>query len=69
MLETGFPDGLIWDVCFVRETGNEVARIYTACEGIDLHRRQDWGEFFRFMATRMYQLEKNFLSIAEYLRD
>ncbi|MCD8194337.1 MAG: DUF4268 domain-containing protein [Tannerellaceae bacterium] len=68
-LETGFPDGLIWDVCFVRETGNEVARIYTACEGIDLHRRQDWGEFFRFMATRMYQLEKNFLSIAEYLRD
>lgn len=56
-------------MCFVRETGNEVARIYTACEGIDLHRRQDWGEFFRFMATRMYQLEKNFLSIAEYLRD
>lgn len=68
-LETDFPQGLIWDICFVRETGREVARIYTALEGLDLHRRSDWGAFFRFMAETMYLLERNFMGIAEYLRE
>ena len=69
MLEQDFPGGLTWDICFVRDTGKEVARIYTAREGLDFHRRQDWGEFFTFMASQMYLLERNFMSIAEYLRE
>lgn len=69
MLELDFPGGLTWDICFVRDTGKEVARIYTAREGLDFHRRQDWGEFFTFMASQMYLLERNFMSIAEYLRE
>lgn len=68
-LEKDFPYGLIWDCCFVRETGNEVARIYVAKEGLDLHRREHWGDFFSFMARQMYLLERNFMSIAEYLRE
>lgn len=68
-LETDFPEGLTWDICFVRDTGKQVARIYTAKSGIDFHRRQDWGEFFSFMASQMYLLERNFMSIAEYLRE
>ncbi|MDH6343954.1 putative RNA-binding protein YlxR (DUF448 family) [Parabacteroides sp. PFB2-12] len=67
-LEKGMEE-LIWDICFVRESGEQVARIYTAHEGIDIHRRTHWGDFYRFMATQMYQLEKNFLAIADYLRD
>lgn len=68
-LETDFPEGLTWDICFVRDTGKQVARIYTSRFGIDFHRRQDWGEFFSFMASQMYLLERNFMSIAEYLRE
>lgn len=68
-LETDFPEGLTWDICFVRDTGKQVARIYTSKSGIDFHRRQDWGEFFSFMASLMYLLERNFMSIAEYLRE
>ena len=68
-LETDFPEGLTWDICFVHDTGKQVARIYTAKSGIDFHRRQDWGEFFSFMASQMYLLERNFMSIAEYLRE
>ena len=68
-LETDFPEGLTWDICFVRDTGKQVARIYTVKSGIDFHRRQDWGEFFSFMASQMYLLERNFMSIAEYLRE
>lgn len=68
-LEMDFPEGLTWDICFVRDTRKQVARIYTAKSGIDFHRRQDWGEFFSFMASQMYLLERNFMSIAEYLRE
>ena len=68
-LEMDFLEGLIWDICFVRDTGKQVARIYTSKSGIDVHRRQDWGEFFSFMASQMYLLERNFMSIAEYLRE
>ena len=68
-LETDFPEGLTWDICFVRDTGKQVARIYTSKSGIDFHRRQDWGEFFSFMASQTYLLERNFMSIAEYLRE
>lgn len=68
-LERNLTDEVVWDICYVRESGEEVARIYVRKEGVDLHRRQHWGEFFHFMATRMYQLEKNFLSIADYVRE
>ena len=68
-LETDFPEGLTWDICFVRDTGKQVARIYTSKSGIDFHRRQDWGEFFSVRASQMSLLERNFMSIAEYLRE
>ncbi len=68
-LEMDFPEGLTWDICFVRDTGKQVARVYTSRSGIDFHRRQDWGEFFSFMASQMYLLERNFMSKAEYLRE
>lgn len=68
-LDMDFPGGLIWDICFVREAGKEVARIYTFREDLDFHRREHWGEFFHFMAGQMYLLERNFMSVADYLRE
>ncbi len=68
-LEEGFPEGLLWDTSCTLETGKQVARIYVKKEGADFHRREDWGEIFSFMAENMYQLEKNFLNIAEYLKE
>lgn len=67
-IEQDLPEELIWDICFIRENGEQVARIYAAKEGLDLHRRTDWGEMFSFMATKMYLLERNFMAIVEYLR-
>lgn len=68
-LEKEFPGGLIWDAGYIRESGQPVCRIYTSREGIDWHRRQDWGEFFSFMAGNMYRLEKNYLAIADFIRE
>lgn len=69
LLEKDFPEGLTWDICYIRESGQQVCRVYCAREGIDLHRRQDWGAFFSFMAQQMYKLQNNFSGIAEFIRE
>ena len=65
LMEKDFPEGLIWNFAYVRETGNEVCRIYTQKTGIDLHRRIQWMEFYQFMATEMLKLEKAFKIVKE----
>ncbi len=63
------PDALVWDICYVRETGKEVVRIYVETTDFDFYRRTHWGDIFRFMVNNMYLLERNFMSVAEYLRE
>ena len=68
ILEAEFPDGLVWDFAYVREAGNEVCRIYSYKPGLDIHRRSDWMEFFRFMSSDMLKLEEAFLEIKDAIR-
>jgi len=65
VMEKQFPDGLIWDFAYVRECGTEVCRIYTQKNGIDLHRRIQWMEFYQFMSTEMLKLERAFKTVKE----
>ena len=65
LMEKDFPNGLIWDFAYVREAGNEVCRIYTIKNGIDLHRRIQWMEFYRFMSSEMLKLEKAFKMVKD----
>ena len=64
-MEKQFPRGLIWDNAYIRECGTEVSRIYTEKNGIDLHRRIQWIEFYQFMSTEMLKLEKAFMVVKE----
>jgi len=68
-LEKDLEGELVWDIHYVRESGKEVARVWTRKEGLDFHRREHWGDIFRFMAGKMYLLERNFMSFATYLRE
>ncbi|TKG88141.1 DUF4268 domain-containing protein [Puteibacter caeruleilacunae] len=68
IIEEGFEDGLIWDFAFVRESGQEVCRVFTELEGPDFHRKSDWEAIFEFMATNMMRLENSFLDIRDILQ-
>ena len=65
VMEKKFPNGLIWDLAYIRECGTEVSRIYTQKKGIDLHRRIQWMEFFEFMSSEMMKLEKAFRTVKD----
>lgn len=68
-LETDFPEGLTWDICFVRDTGKQVARIYTSKSGIDFHRPSGLGRVFFLYGKSNVSVGTDFMSIAEYLRE
>ncbi|VBB46925.1 conserved hypothetical protein [uncultured Paludibacter sp.] len=67
LMEEDFPQGLIWNFAYVRETGNEVCRIYSQKSGIDIHRRNNWMEFYRFMSEEMLKLEKAFRNVKDVI--
>lgn len=58
---------LTWDNKYTRESGEEVCRIYKAQHGLDLHRREQWPQFYEFMADNMIQLEAAFLDVKDSL--
>ncbi|MBN2765077.1 MAG: DUF4268 domain-containing protein [Paludibacteraceae bacterium] len=65
IMEKDFPCGLMWNFAYVRECGTEVCRIYTHKQGIDIHRRIQWMEFYKFMVDEMLKLEKAFRRVKE----
>lgn len=69
IVEKQFPQGLIWNFAYIRECGTEVCRIYTHKPGIDIHRRIQWMEFYKFMVDEMLKLEKAFKIVKEAIED
>lgn len=67
VIEEEFPQGLVWDFAFTRKTGSEVCRIYSQKEEIDIHRRGDWMQFYRFMSEEMLKMERAFLKVKEII--
>ena len=69
VLEEGLENALTWDLVYTRLSGEEVSRVYTSLENKDIHRQNDWHSMFQFMASNMNILQKNFMDIAEFLKD
>ncbi len=69
LLEDGFKDGLIWNFCITRESGQEVCRIYEKMPHVDIHRRSQWPDIFNFLIENMLKLEANFLEILDAVQE
>ena len=68
IVEEGFENGLIWEFYFERfDSGQEVCRIYTTHEDVDIHRQNQWLDIYNFFIENMIQLEENFLLVRDVL--
>lgn len=65
LLEDGFEEPLIWDFCVIRESGQEVCRIYKSLSNVDFHRQNQWPDIFNFFINNMLILENNFMEIKD----
>ena len=62
-------DEPVWQEYFVKECGTPVSRIYKHKPDLDIHRREDWREFYVFLSKEMTKLEKAFNEMRELLQD
>ncbi len=67
IIEQYFEVPLVWDDYFIRETGNEVCRIYVQQHGLDIYRHIHWMDFYKFMANNMLSMEAAFEEIRDML--
>ncbi len=70
IMEEGFENGLQWEFYHQRkDSGQEVCRIYTLLENVDIHNRSQWPDIYNFFIENMLRLEENFLQISDVLKD
>ena len=69
ILEEDFDDGLEWDFLYVRESGEEVCRVYIEQTGFDIHRQNQWPDIYNFLIENMLKLENNFMDIRDVLKE
>ncbi len=68
VLEQGFENGLNWEFYYQRpDSGQEVCRIYTTLENVDLHNQNQWPDIYNFFIENMMKLEDNFLLVKDVL--
>ncbi|NOR74734.1 MAG: DUF4268 domain-containing protein [Draconibacterium sp.] len=68
VVEDGFGDELIWEFYYQRpDSKQEVCRIYTTLENIDIHKQNQWPDIYNFFIKNMMSLEDNFLMVRDVL--
>jgi hypothetical protein len=66
-IEDGFSQPLDWDICHVREGGQEVCRISVVMKDVDFHRQNQWPDIFNFFIQNMLILESNLMDLKDIL--
>lgn len=59
----------IWELNYEKPCGTIVSRIYKFQGGLDIHRREQWNEFYPFLSKEMCHLERAFKEMKELLED
>ncbi len=60
------PDA-VWQENYEKPCGTIVSRVYRKQDGLDIHRREDWPEFYVFLSKEMNHLERVFRETKEFL--
>ena len=69
LLEVGFDEGLHWKLCYTRDSGEQVCRIFTAQQELDIHRQNQWPDIYNFFIEKMLILERNFMDIRDVIQE
>ncbi|MCL2073451.1 MAG: DUF4268 domain-containing protein [Marinilabiliaceae bacterium] len=61
-----FGENLIWDYCYIKESGEQVCRVYVE-QPCDILNKETWSKTIYFLIDNMLKLEKVFLEVKDYL--
>ena len=57
----------VWQHDFEKPCGTMVSRIYRMQEGLDIHKKEQWHDFYVFLSKEMSHLERAFGEIRDLL--
>ena len=66
IFEKEFGEKLVWDYIYIKESGEQVCRIYTE-QPCDILQKETWSKTIYFLIDKMMKLEKAFLVVKEYM--
>lgn len=69
IFDSNFEDGLIWDKDYILENQKIISRISYKLENVDVYRKEDWPDMFKFLFKNMKRLEYSFLEHEDIIRD
>ncbi len=69
IIEQNFEKSFEWELCYRRESGENVSRIFTKKIGLDIHNKEQWADAYNFFISNMIELEKNFMEIRDILKE
>lgn len=59
----------VWQEEYEKPCGTMVSRIYRHLGGLDIHRQEQWPEFYPFLSKEMCHCERMFKEMRELLQD
>lgn len=68
IVEQYFPEAE-WEMLHIKPCGTAVSRIYKHKGGLDIHKKEQWPEFYPFLSREMNQLEKAFNELRDLLEE
>lgn len=60
-------DNAIWEEKFIKACGTEVSRIYRKQPDLNIHKQEQWKDFYVYLSKNMSALEKVFEELKEQL--
>lgn len=63
LLDNEFETPLLWDTSYVLESGKRVIWIYCKQDNLDIHKQEQWNDFYSFMVSNMIRLERGFCQV------
>jgi hypothetical protein len=59
----------IWQADYEKPCGTIVSRIYRHMGGLDIHRREQWPDFYPFLSKEMVHLERGFSEMKDLFEE
>lgn len=59
----------IWQTDYEKPCGTIVSRIYRHMGGLDIHRREQWPDFYPFLSKEMVHLERGFSEMKDLFEE
>ena len=69
ILDSSFPEPLIWNEDFELENGKYIARIYRKLEDVSIYNKQSWPRVFQFFYDNMLIIEQFYLDYRDIIKD